>query len=134
MCNEKRKPGYGEQLHCPHLTHKLERWLTRAGLLSVELMQMLAGFERRCAVQIVMTATTAVLCFVASPRTPQEHVAAQAVSPLVPCVPAFTLWCCLLLVILRPSTKVHLQPEAQVTLVYPAHDLPSPAVGVTPSV
>lgn len=32
------------------------------------------------AVQIVMTATTAVLCFVASPRTPQEHVAAQTVS------------------------------------------------------
>lgn len=41
----------------------------------------LAGFEREvCAVQIVMTVTTAVLCYVAMPRTPQEHVAASTVS------------------------------------------------------
>jgi len=31
-------------------------------------------------VQIVMTANTVVLCYVASPRTPQEHAAASTVS------------------------------------------------------
>ncbi len=30
--------------------------------------------------QIVMTANTVVLCYVASPRTPQEHAAASTVS------------------------------------------------------
>ena len=33
-----------------------------------------------CGVQIVMTVTTAVLCYAATPRTPQEHVAASTVS------------------------------------------------------
>ena len=41
----------------------------------------LAGLLREvCGVQIVMTVTTAVLCYVATPRTPQEHVAASTVS------------------------------------------------------
>ena len=33
-----------------------------------------------CVVQIVMTANTVVLCYIATPKTPKEHVAAAAVS------------------------------------------------------
>ena len=43
-----------------------------------------------CALQIVMTANTAVLCYVASPRTPQEHAAVSTVRQLLvlcDCVP-----------------------------------------------
>lgn len=34
----------------------------------------------RCVIQIVMTANTVVLCYIATPKTPKEHVAAAAVS------------------------------------------------------
>jgi len=37
-------------------------------------------YQESCGVQIVMTANTVVLCYVASPRTPQEHAAASTVS------------------------------------------------------
>lgn len=37
--------------------------------------------KRVPAVQIVMTANTVVLCYVAAPRTPQEHLAASMVRP-----------------------------------------------------
>ncbi len=45
-------------------------------LLCVNAVQIELVYE----LQIVMTANTVVLCYVASPRTPQEHAAASTVS------------------------------------------------------
>lgn len=68
--------GGPAQSHGTHNTCKIQ-----STLHAVCSDQGLAGFLRVfCGVQIVMTATTAVLCYAATPRTPQEHVAASAVS------------------------------------------------------
>ena len=68
-------------------------WLANAVCYIITLAHFLREI---CCVQIVMTVTTAVLCYAATPRTPQEHVAAKSVSLTAHmCVKfeTYILWC-----------------------------------------
>ena len=57
-------------------SHVAECWSRHGCSFCVNTVQI----EMVYALQIVMSANTVVLCYVASPRTPEEHVAASTVS------------------------------------------------------
>ena len=77
--------------HAPQCTHLQDSAVTktadscRLAMHHTDYRSLIAAIKvsayvnLRCVVQIVMTANTVVLCYIATPKTPKEHVAAAAV-------------------------------------------------------